>query len=358
MVLICLAAAATGCGRSPWEALPLGTKADFRDIYFTDAQNGWIAGGGYDITGGLIGHTSDGGKTWRFKSNLTQRERLSVSAIRFFDTANGIAATSSGLILSTSDEGETWAPVASNGRASGISTVFILEERRGWAAGIGHVMYADDATERWTSLTPPNVDVAYRSPIRALKFFDRREGFLAGMHASLARTADGGATWEPIATPLTGTTKPNFWDMTFADRQTGWVVGEEGTILATTDGGDTWLRQRTGLKDAQSAPKLERIPTAGGSVTIDAGDRTPGITLSAVRFLDRNRGWMTGFYAKYGRSLILRTEDGGATWQVDAEIQGEELYALFLQGQETVWAVGARTREGPQAIYRRAVVSK
>ena len=48
--------------------------------------------------------------------------------------------------------------------------------------------------------------------------------------------------------------------MFFVDDQTGWVVGEEGTILATRDGGTTWTRQDTGLKDARSAAKLERIP--------------------------------------------------------------------------------------------------
>jgi hypothetical protein len=89
-------------------------------------------------------------------------------------------------------------------------------------------------------------------------------------------------------------------------------------------------------------------------VLIDAGDRTPGLTMSAVRFLDRTHGWVTGFYANLGRSLILRTEDGGVTWRVDAEINGEELRALFIQRRETVWAIGSRTREGQQAIYRRS----
>ena len=85
---------------------------------------------------------------------------------------------------------------------------------------------------------------------------------------------------------------------------------------------------------------------------IDAGDRTPGFTISAVRFIDRTRGWITGFYANLGRSLILRTDDAGASWRVEADIAGEELHAIFIQGHEHVWAVGARVREGPQAIYR------
>src|SRR6185436_1764548 len=116
-------------------------------------------------------------------------------------------------------------------------------------------------------------------------------------------SVDGGVTWEKAVTPLQPGEHPDFWDMFFVDRYTAWVVGEEGTILATRDGGASWARQNTGLKDAQSAPKLESIPTAKGPVKIDAGDRTPGFTIAAVRFRDSSRGWIAGFYAGLGRSL-------------------------------------------------------
>ena len=96
-------------------------------------------------------------------------------------------------------------------------------------------------------------------------------------------TVDGGITWESAATPLPAAERPTFRDVFFIDDQHGWVVGEEGTILATRDGGSTWVRRDTGLADARSAPKLERIPRAGKVDVIDAGDRTPGLTLSAVR---------------------------------------------------------------------------
>ena len=71
--------------------------------------------------------------------------------------------------------------------------------------------------------------------------------------------------------------------------------------------------------------------------------------------IEPRRGWIAGFYANLGRSLILRTADAGATWVVDADIPGEDLYALFVQGRERLWAVGARTRTGPQSIYRRSL---
>ena len=359
ILLAYLLLAAAGCSSKPaWEALPLGTKADFRSIWFADATHGWISGGSFEITGGLVGRTLDGGKTWQFVSNLTERDRMSVESIHFVDTESGLAATSSGAILATTDAGASWMPVSMQGRVSGLSSMFFLDEGHGWAAGTGDVIRTDDGGETWTTAELPpgdGEDRNYRSLIRAIHFLDDQNGWIAGMHLLLARSTDGGATWLPISIPSTGNERPNFWDLTFIDSEFGWVVGEEGLMFSTTDGGETWTPRSTGLKDAHSAPKLETIPHPGGPVTIDAGDRTPGFTISAVRFVDRKRGWVTGFYANLGRSLILRTEDGGGTWRVEADIAGEELRTLFIQGQDTAWAVGDRVREGVQSIYRRSL---
>ena len=317
ILTLCVLLATAGCGGSSkpsWDALPLGTKADFDDIWFADSMHGWIAGGGYDITGGLVGRTSDGGKTWSFVSNLIARDRASVTSIRFVDLERGTATMSTGTMLETADGGASWT-----------------------------------ATDR-----KANSDRLSRKTI----FFDDARGWSAGNQASLARTADGGATWEKVPAPVATGEHPNFWDVSFTDSQNGWVVGEEGTMFFTTDGGETWTRRSTGLKDAHSVAKLEHIPTARGTVEIDAGDRTPGFTVSAVRFLDETHGWIAGFYPNFGRSLILRTVDGGATWTVDADIAGEELRALFILGRSTAWAVGSRTRQGPQAIYRRVLAGK
>ena len=200
LLVACVLLAAASCSKAPaWEALPLGTSADFRDIWFTDANHGWIAGGSYQIVGGLIGRTEDAGKTWRFTSNLTSRDRMSVPALHMFDSGRGVVATGSGAILSTTDGGENWTPVGRRGRVNSLSSLFFLDERRGWAAGHGDVLRTDDAGETWTPLTPEGVDTSYRSPVRAIQFQDDRHGWVAGMHASLMRTADGGVTWEPLS---------------------------------------------------------------------------------------------------------------------------------------------------------------
>jgi photosystem II stability/assembly factor-like uncharacterized protein len=229
LFVACVLLGATSCSETPaWETLPLGTSADFRAIWFTDADHGWIAGGSFQIVGGLIGRTEDAGKTWRFTSNLTARDRMMVLAFHFFDSRRAVAATGNGEILSTSDGGEHWTVAGGRGRVDSLSSLFFLDERRGWAAGHGDVLLTDDAGESWTPLTPEGVDTSYRSPVRAIQFQDDRHGWAAGNQASLMRTADGGVTWEAVATPLAAGEHPNFWDMFFVDGKTAWVVGEEG----------------------------------------------------------------------------------------------------------------------------------
>ncbi|HET8578821.1 MAG TPA: YCF48-related protein [Methylomirabilota bacterium] len=364
LLLILALLLAAGCGQrkapqpaSGWEPLPLGTVAEFRSLWFVDAMNGWIVGGSYQIPGGLVGRTRDGGKSWRFESGIVSKglgaTRFNVEAVRFFDVQRGLVATDGGMIFTTSDGGDNWGLVRhGRGPTDHLFDLDFIDDRNGWAVGLGGVLRTQDAGVSWVTLRRHGEKRGVSG--RAIRFLDSQNGWLVGQHATLMSTRDGGTTWSSAATPLATGEKPHLSDVFFLDDQNGWVVGDEGTILHTQDGGHTWILQDTGLPDARSAPRLERIRRGSKVEVIDAGDRTPGLTLTAVRFVDKERGWVVGHFAGLGRSLILRSQDGGATWAIDADIAGEELRALFALDPDHVWAIGARVREGAQAIYRRA----
>ena len=80
----------------------------------------------------------------------------------------------------------------------------------------------------------------------------------------------------------------------FLDQNHGWVAGSNGALLKTSDGGATWNKIATFTRD----------------------------TLRDVYFADENHGWLLaeGDLLKLktndeARSYLLKTNDGGITWQ-------------------------------------------
>ncbi|WP_442483891.1 YCF48-related protein [Aeoliella sp. SH292] len=80
-------------------------------------------------------------------------------------------------------------------------------------------------------------------------------------------------------------------DVVFVDAQHGWAVGDRGVVLVTDDGGAHWYPQRSGV----DCPLL------------------------SVSFVDDKRGWIVGGRATplthRSEGVVLRTIDGGTTWQ-------------------------------------------
>lgn len=355
------ALALAGCSAAPsgtqaWQALPIGTDAEFRDVYFADSLRGWMVGGGYDIEGGLVARTTDGGRTWAFQSGLLTPERAfraGLNAVTFLSEQRGFVITDGGRIFATDDGGDNWRLVRyGRGPTDHLFGICFTDTSNGWVTGLGGVLRTRDGGEHWETVLRSSDENGYLWG-NAIQFHDAWRGVMVGHAGGVWRSADGGATWVPAVTPLGGDDRPNLSALCFVDEQHGWAVGEEGTMLATTDGGASWFRQESGVPNASSEPKLERIAHPSGALLVDTGGRTPGLYLSAVRFTDREHGWAAGFFTHIGRSLLLQTADGGSTWRVEALVEGEELRALCLLSPERGWAVGDRVREGRQVLLRR-----
>ena len=340
-----------------WQPVPLDTDAAFSSVCFVDSLNGWMVGGHYDIDGGLAARTRDGGRTWTYTSAIVPKgwgeSRMSLNAVVFLTPLRGLVATHGGLILATDDGGDNW-HVTRHGRSAAdhLYGFGFIDEWNGWCVGGGGVLYTTDGGEHWFTKLRSESENGYLGG-NAIHFHDAGRGVMVGQGGRVWLTLDGGETWSEAVTPFKKDEHPNLYDLFFVNRDYGWAVGEEGTLIATTDGGLSWFRQDVGIADAKSQPKLERIRTAKGYLELDAGDRTPSLMLSSVFFTDGHHGWITAFYTNMGRSLLLRTSDGGTTWAVDAEVKGEELASVFMLSQDRGWAVGDRVREGRQVILRR-----
>ena len=150
----------------------------------------------------------------------------------------------------------------------------------------------------------------------------------------------------------------------FADSKRGWVGGDEGVVLRTEDGGGTWQQQVSGVpegvNDIYFRDKEDgHLLAANRVLTTDDGGRSwrpsaqfapadfNGATpeLYSVRFTSKKRGWIVGSVSRGDRvldSLLLRTDDGGASWQRASAPVKVELLHLDFRGEKRGWIVGDR----------------
>lgn len=100
--------------------------------------------------------------------------------------------------------------------------------------------------------------------------------------------SDDGRTWTQVADVPTRSTLTGVSTV----GENVWAVGHDGVIIHSGDGGRTWKRQR-------ATPYVE-----------NDDDLHNGAPLLDVKFLDAQNGFAIGAFA-----LMLRTRDGGATWE-------------------------------------------
>ena len=174
----------------------------------------------------------------------------------------------------------------------------LISASEGWLRLGQHLYWTRDGGQSWTEITPPNLEPAV---IQAVWFVDAQSGWLVltrleapeSIAYSLARTSDGGATWQVTPLPLFAPGDPDALAeavyLHFVDAQTGWLVVKRatgsnfsvGALFKTTDGGQSWTQ-----------------------LALPIGE--------PVYFATPELGWVAGGPAG---DLLYRTRDGGQSWQ-------------------------------------------
>lgn len=155
----------------------------------------------------------------------------------------------------------------------------------------------------------------------AVYFTSASKGFIAGDAGYLASTSDGGKTWEKYDL----NTSEDINEIYFRNSDNGYLVAGRKMFI-TSDGGRSW--QETQL--------------------IGPGEIKNGTPeFLSIRFSDRRRGLAVGSIWRNVRdrevvvdSLVMRTEDGGETWQRTIVPAKGELYHLDFNGSSRAWIVG------------------
>jgi photosystem II stability/assembly factor-like uncharacterized protein len=184
----------------------------------------------------------------------------------------------------------------------------------------GHILWSDDAGQEWHQAQVP-----VSSDLVAVHFPTATQGWAVGHDGVILHTGDGGKTWQRQRDGRPDNADVPLLDVWFQDEHSGYAVGAFGTLLATTDGGAHWQS----LQSASDNPKkmhLYAVRGIAGQLWI-AGEQGTLLKLDRAnnRFAAVPLPYQGTLFGVAGtgnavivhglRGNVLRSTDGGASWQ-------------------------------------------
>lgn len=193
---------ATNDGGKTWARQRVPTRHLLLGASFLDAQTGWLSGGGMTVL-----KTSDGGATWR--------------AGTVFLPAEGEGGRHPNAPRRDQAGSESDGPRAVGGRR--LNAVWFATPELGWAVGgEGVILATSDGGQTWRAQRSGVGDDLYD-----VKFFDAAEGWAVGRGGALLHTRDGGRTWADTKRVTT-----HALERVFLLGRRAWAVGFGGTVVA------------------------------------------------------------------------------------------------------------------------------
>ncbi|WP_043353798.1 WD40/YVTN/BNR-like repeat-containing protein [Cupriavidus basilensis] len=160
-----------------------------------------------------------------------------------------VAVGEHGIVLLSDDEGNTYRQARTVPVSATLSAVSFADEKHGWAGGQwGVILATSDGGETWQK---QRMDTAVDQPLFSVLFTNDHDGIAVGLWSLMLQTHDGGKTWTKttlLKPPGGGKADRNLYHV-FADGKGAlYISAEQGTVLKSADGGATWDYLATGGK--------------------------------------------------------------------------------------------------------------
>ena len=186
---------------------------------------------------------------------------------------------------------------------------FVLDANNAWVAGgRGLILHMTNNGQDFAML-----ETGVQKAIYEIDFATAQDGIAVGQDGVVLKTSDGGKAWTqiPIELPLQDwqVAQPHYFAVSRGgDAQHIWAVGPVGAIIRSQDGGQTW--ENLSLWCDLSFDNFATSDPADDPESTLPRMNPCDVTLNGVSFPTNTDGWVTGEFG-----IILRTQDGGVTWQ-------------------------------------------
>lgn len=207
---------------------------------------------------------SDDGRVWTQAEVPVSNDLVALS---FPTPRNGWAVGHDGVVLHSSDGGETWVKQLDGRQADEIA-------ERYYAASGAPREYAS-FREKIEQLRSFSASRAFL----AVYFENETSGFVVGTFNRIFRTMDGGTTWAPWMHRTGNTHELHFYSIQ-GDGRTIWMTGEQGMVWKLQQGADRF-----------EAKPADYNGTLFGSVTVGSDLYVYGMRGSIFRSADGGDSW-------------------------------------------------------------------
>jgi len=277
-----------------WSEIDYDFEGDVRSLFFVNPGTGYVVTANYDSS--WLYKTTTGGLYW--ESTVFPMVRLNV--VWFMDDTTGFLGGDWGLIMKTTNGGNSWTDVPYSETYSYVRFSALNPQVIYASALSGAIIKSVDGGLTW------NVVISGTSDSPFVHHFDEQTGIFTGTFDSkIYKTYNGGSTWWPKVNEDVYATSMNFFNGV-----NGVVTSRNGDIRHTYDQGETW----------ELTPST--IPVSSYS------------WYTTASFSSMDQGIMGGL-----NGLMAMTTDGGLSLtQTSTTITGDNLMGLYFLNDSTIFA--------------------